>query len=133
MGKLFSGTNDFRTNATDKDCEELYQYYIRTPSAAWNEEECPYDFSRTSAKRLLTERGLFDAKECNDCKGAKRELPIITKSRNKQKLKQRSISLTDATYQALLNAYDDYDMIPNGLVAESILYAALKEYGYIEE
>ena len=133
MQKLFSSTNDFRANATDKDCETLYQYYFKEPAAAWKQEDCPYGFSKSSAKNLLIERGLMGTIECNDSKAVKRELPILTKSRNKQKFKQRSISLSDSTYQALLKAYDDYDLLPNGLVAESIMYAALAQYGYIEE
>jgi len=133
MGKLFSSTNDFRANAKAQDCEELNQYYFSASSDDWNSEECPYGFKKGAAKTLLLERGAFGTKKCNDNKAVKRELPILTKSKNKQKLKQRSVSMSDVTYQGLQKAYDDYDMIPNALVAESILYAALKEYGYIEE
>lgn len=133
MEKLFSSTNDFRARAKDSDCEALFQYLNSVRSADWKREDCPYGFSRSSAKNLLTERGLLGTKECNGSKVAKRELLILTKSKNKQKLKQRSVSMSDVTYQGLQKAYDDYDMISNALVAESILYAALKEYGYIEE
>ena len=133
MEKLFSSSKEFRTNATDKDYEALYQYYTSVSAVAWKDEDCPYGFSRTFAGNVLDERGLLATKECNKDKAAVKELPILTKSKNKQKLKQRTIYLSDVTFQGLTKAYDDYDLIPNALVAESIMYAALVQYGYIEE
>ena len=133
MKKLFASASDFKARATDIDYEALLEYYVAASSADWEKEDCPYGFSRSFASKKLKEKGMLDSKESRDCKRTPEPLKILYKGNANQIRKQYTFYLTEDTFQGFTKAYDEYNLIPKSVVAESIIRGALIYYGFIEE
>ena len=122
MEKLFEKPKDFREKATEKDVRCLLEYYKGMPSKYWEEDDCPYGFSRSSAVNLLRERGLLDPVEKD-----KEELNISFK---KLETKQRTLYITDNVWERLQNIFDDYESVDKKNVLDAFLKKALEQMGY---
>lgn len=121
MDKLFDKTKDFRERATKKDCQELLEYFKNTPSKEWEEESCPYGFSRSSAINLLREKGFLEEREV--------EVPKLDICFGKLQVKQHTIYVTDEVWERMQHIYKDYECVDKKNVLDAFLRKALDDMG----
>ena len=119
MEKLFDKTKDFRERATKKECQELLEYFKNTPSKEWEEESCPYGFSRSSAINLLREKGFLEEREV--------EVPKLDIHFGKLQVKQRTFYITDEVWERLQHVYEGYESVDKKKVLDASSRKALEE------
>lgn len=116
MAKQFIKPAQFRASATDQDYADLLEYLTSQDSKVWDEESCPYGFSRASARNLLKEKGLI--------KDQDPEIKLQVDPDNIN-AKQYTIYCRPETWERIQKVYSGYGAMNKKNVMDAFLNFAL--------
>lgn len=126
----FNNKKDFEEKATEQDYEELYAYFSNVPSATWDDKESRYyNFSRTSARILLDEKG-YDIPK-NKTSNSEEKSEKLNIQNKRLKVKKYTIYITDENIEkinALYEKYAEYELTPKQNILDAFLNFAFDEF-----
>lgn len=126
----FKSKKEFEEKATEQDYEELYGYFSSVPSVAWDDKESRnYNFSRSSARVLLSEKGYdIPTSKTKENMSNNEKLNIQNKRLQVQKY---TIYITDENMKkinSLYEKYAEYNLVPKQNILDAFLNFAFDEF-----